>query len=137
MAQRSKTTPSVIGRALASLEGIADKKWRRAEKLAALLRPTIGQPLRQVQAARIARIAKISLATLWRHRRRLAEQELTSALLDRPPGFRPEGNRLSAEQHSVVLQVIEQLQRRGHRLRGYRQLKSYERNCERVFTATT
>lgn len=129
MAQRSKITSSVIGRAPAPLEGIADKKWRRAEKLAALLRPTIGQPLRQVQAARIARIAKISLATLWRHRRRLAEQELTSALLDRPPGFRPEGNRLSAEQHSVVLQVIEQLQRRGHRLRVIDVVAEVEQRC--------
>lgn len=102
MTQRRKNMPPVIGRAASPLEGISEQRWRRTEKLAELLRPTLGQPLGRVQAERLARRAKISLATLWRHRRRLAEQELTSALLDRPSGFQPDGNRLSADQHAAV-----------------------------------
>lgn len=117
MVRRSNLIPGVIGQALSPLEGIPSKIWRRAEKLAALLRPIKDQPLTRSQAARLARLAKLSVASVYRYRKRFADEQQVTSLLPRPIGFRERDNRLDTEQHTVILQVIEQLQHKGHRLR--------------------
>lgn len=88
MSQRTKSAAPVIGRAPSLLEEIPDRKWERARKLASLLRPTLGKPLRRQQAERLAHAAKMSVANLRRYRRRLARNELTTSLIAGDAGFR-------------------------------------------------
>lgn len=129
MSQRKKLVAPVIGRAPSLLEEIPDWKWERAQKLASLLRPTLGKPLRREQAERLARAAKMSVANLRRYRQRLARSELTTSLIAGNAGFRKHGNRLTDEQNAVILQVIEGLQRTGRRLRMVDVLAEVDLRC--------
>jgi len=99
MTRRNKVSPAIIGRGETKLEGIADKEWARAVKLAALLRPTLGQRITEAHLERLARAAKMSVPNLQRYRRRLAQGELTTALVARSPGFPEHGNRLQAQRY--------------------------------------
>ena len=132
MVRRNKLGPSLVGRAETKLEGISDKAWSRAVRLTALLRPTLGQPLTQSHVERLARAANMSVPNLQRYRKRLAESELTTALVARSPGFPPHGNRLQDEPHAVTLQVIERLQRQDRRLRVIDVVAEIEQRCREL-----
>ena len=132
MTRRNKISPTLIGRDETKLEGIADQDWARAVKLAALLRPTLGQRLTEAHLERLARAAKMSVPNLQRYRRRLAQGELTTALVARSPGFPEHGNRLQEAQHAVTLQVIERLQRHDRRLRVIDVVAVVDRHCREL-----
>jgi len=136
MAQRSKSRASarasVIGRAPSRLEGVPDEAWSRAVKIAALLRPTIGKRIAAEQTRRLARAAGVSVPTLQRYRRRLAEGEVTTALLSRTRGLPKRVSRLAGDQDALTLEVIERLQRQTRRLRGIDVVSEVERSCREL-----
>ena len=129
MVRRSKSIYGVIGQAPSPLEGIPSKIWRRAETLAALLRPTMDKPLTLSRATRPARLAKLSVASVYRYRQRFADDERVTSLLPRPSGFRERDSRLATEQHTVILQVMEQLQQQVHRLRVIDVVAEVQQRC--------
>lgn len=129
MVRRSKSIYGVIGQVPSPLEGIPSKIWRRAETLAALLRPTMDKPLTLSRATRLARLAKLSVASVYRYRQRFADEQHVTSLLPRPSGFRESDSRLATEQHTVILQVIEQLQQLGHRLRVIDVVAEVQQRC--------
>ena len=107
----------IRGRVPGGLERVADKQWKRVQRIAQALRSMGDLPMTRHQAQRLAERFKIHWVSVYRYRARLREADEVTALAGRTRGWKPLATRLSAKQEQAGEEAINALRKKPGPLR--------------------
>ena len=117
MASKPNAALPVRGRVPGGLERVADKQWKRLQRIAQALRSMAERPKTRVQAQRLAERLGVHWASVYRLRARLREADEVTALAGRTRGWKPLATRLSAKQEQAIEEAINALRKKPGPLR--------------------
>ena len=107
----------IRGRVPGGLERVADKQWKRLQRIAQAFRSMADLPMTRLQAQRLAERFGIHWASAYRLRARLREADEVTALAGRTRGWKPLATRLSAKQEQAIEEAINALRKKPGPLR--------------------
>lgn len=106
------TSLPVRGRTAGALEGVANKQWRRLERIAQALRSLGDTPLTRQRAERLAQRFEVHWTTIYRYRARLVDLDEITAIAGQKRGWKSSSPRLSAKQEQGIEEAINALRKK-------------------------